>query len=217
MTAEITQNKCLIAHADEAAISETLKKLNDAWACGDGAAYSSLFIEDARFVAAPGFRITGNKKIGERHQKSFDSIFKFSRIDGKYNKEIQPLTQDVVLVYLVGNVFFPGETENNSRPTGLTTMCFVKRYGVWKIALFQNTSTEKFGIVTFMLRFLFSRIYLFSPEWKKANKQMVNEKQKNIERWIKQYLKIITRLSKTNNNTSELIQMIKQSLPLIIF
>jgi uncharacterized protein (TIGR02246 family) len=161
MTIENNSNKITIAPGDDTAINGLLEKLGDAWARGDGQAYASLFLEDARFVGAPGFRLTGNKMIGEEHQEMFDGIFKFSRIDGKYDREMQALTPDVVLVHSYGNVFFPGESEKNAKSTGLTMICLLKRNGIWKIASFQNTRTGKFGGIKFIWRFLFSRIHLF--------------------------------------------------------
>jgi uncharacterized protein (TIGR02246 family) len=170
-----------ISPEDNAAIHETLTKLSDAWICGDGATYASLFTENARFTAAPGFRFTGNKMIEKEHQEMFKGIFKYTRIDGNYDKEIQVITADVVLVHSFGNVFFPGESEKNSKSTGLTTICVVKINGHWKIASFQNTSTEKLGILKFMGRFLFSRFYLMSGKWKKTHENTVEEKRRNIK------------------------------------
>jgi len=178
-----SEKKLTLPTADEKAINELLKKLCDAWECSDGSAYALLFIDDAHFVAAPGFRIVGNKFIGSDHQEMFNSIFKFTRIDGNYEQEMQALTPDVVLIHSLGNVFFPGETEQNAKPTGLTTICVVKRNEEWKIASFQNTRTGKFGTLNFMWRFIFSRRYMLNATWKKEAKRIIEEKQRNIDTW----------------------------------
>jgi len=172
-----------ITPADEAAINELFEKLSDAWACGDGLAYSSLFIEDARFVGVVGFRLVGNKIIRERHQEMFDGIFKYSRLDGMPGKVIQGLTSDVVLVHVDGDIYFPGESAKEVKPSGLRTLSLVKRNGVWKVASFQNTPTGSFRHLKFIRRFLSSRIYLLRPEWKKAYQQTLVEKQRTIEKW----------------------------------
>jgi uncharacterized protein (TIGR02246 family) len=137
-------------------------------------------------VGVVGFRLVGNKVIRERHQEMFDSIFKFSRLDGMPGKVIQPLTQDVVLVHSDGDIYFPGELAKNVKPSGLRTLSLVKRNGVWKVASFQNTPTGSFRHLKFIGRFLSSRIYLLRPEWKKAYKQVLEEKQRNIEKWKQQ-------------------------------
>ena len=180
----LNKNFVVLSQSDNAAIDSVLKNMQDAWASGNGIAYASLFFEDATYVEAPGLRVSGNQMIGERHQKIFDTIFKYSRIDGKYYSEIQPLTNDVVLIHLEGNVFFPGEKSTEKiKPNGLVTICLLKRNDVWKIISFQNTPTGKFRGLKFMARFLFSRIYMFSAEWKKAEKYMLAEKQMNMEHW----------------------------------
>jgi uncharacterized protein (TIGR02246 family) len=158
----------MLAAADAAAITLLTERLQDAWACGDGAAYGSLFMPDARYVEATGFRAKGAKMIAERHQKVFDTIFKFSTIGGKYFSERQTLTPDIVLIHSEGNVLFPGESWEKLKPNGLVTMCLLKRNGEWKIASFHNTPTGKFRKIKFIFRFFLSRRFMFSAAWKKA-------------------------------------------------
>jgi uncharacterized protein (TIGR02246 family) len=153
------KDKKMITEQDRAMIDEVLKKLAAAWAAGDGAAYGSLFLDDARYVEAPGFRALGAKMIGDRHQKIFDTFFEHTRIDGKYPQDIQVLTPDVVIIHSQGTVYFPGEGDKLLAPNGLMSMCLVKRDGDWKIASFQNTPTGKFRMVKFFLRFLRSRFH----------------------------------------------------------
>ncbi len=186
MTTEINQNSIAITPDDKASINELFEKLSDAWACGDGEAYTSLFFEDTRFTGVVGFRLVGKKMVQERHQEMFDGMFKFSRLEGMPNKIIQPLTTDVVLVHSDGDVYFPGESSKQLKPTGLRTLSVVKRDGVWKVASFQNTPTGSFRHLKFIKRFLTSRIYLLSSKWKKDYKKILEEKQKNINKWKNQ-------------------------------
>ena len=152
----------MITDDDNALINLVLKKMTDAWSAGDGAAYASVFMQDARYIEAPGFRARGAKLIGERHQAIFDGIFKNTRINGDYPKSIQPLTSNVVIFHSEGNVLFPGETGKNLQPNGIISICLLKTGGEWKIASFQNTPTGKFRGVKFFIRFLRSRLYLLT-------------------------------------------------------
>jgi uncharacterized protein (TIGR02246 family) len=152
----------MLTEDDKTFINALLKGMADAWAAGDGFAYSSAFWDDARYVEAPGFRATGKKMIGERHQKVFDTFFKNTRIDGDYPRTLHVLTPDVVLVHSEGNVLFPGETGKGLPPNGLITMVVQKKQGVWKMAAFQNTPAGKLRGIKFFARFLLSRWRYFT-------------------------------------------------------
>jgi len=154
----------MISEQDKAQIGEVLKKMRDAWAAGDGAAYGSVFLDDARYVEAPGFRAIGARVIAERHQKIFDTFFKNTRIDGSYPSEIQVLTPEVVIIHSAGTVYFPGEGGKTIPPNGIMSACLVKRNNEWKIASFQNTPTGKFRMIKFFLRFLRSRLYMLNTK-----------------------------------------------------
>lgn len=157
----------MITEKDKALITAVLKKMRTAWAAGEGNAFGSVFLEDARYVEAPGFRAIGAKMIGERHQKIFDTFFKHTRIDGNYPTELQELTPDVVIIHSEGTVYFPGEDGKKIPPNGLMSACLVKRNGEWKIASFQNTPVGKFRKIRFFLRFTRSGLYMLSAKWRK--------------------------------------------------
>jgi uncharacterized protein (TIGR02246 family) len=178
-----TPQKSSISTADHKAIDELFDKLSDAWACGDGEAYASLFIRDAVFVGVFGFRLNGREIIRQRHQEMFNGIFKFSRLDSMIGKQIQPLTPEVVLVNSDGDVYFPGETPQMVKASGLRTLTVVKVQGEWRIALFQNTPTGSFRHLKFMWRFLKSRLYLSHSGWKQAYMKVLEAKQQNINLW----------------------------------
>ena len=183
MAKESFQSNLHLSSDDTKAIHKLFEKFNDAWACGDGEAYSSLFCEDAKFIGAPGFRLYDREEIKKEHQEMFDSIFKYSRIDNNYVKEIQQISDDIVFVHSLGNVFFPGKSEQTTMPTGLTTFCLVKRNGIWQIALFQNTPTGSFRHLRFMWNFISSRFKLLNVKWMKEYKQALQHKQSDIDKW----------------------------------
>ncbi len=156
----IIENKeadVLLREEDKKAINLLLGKLSDAWGGGNGESYGSVFTEDAHYVEAPGNWVIGRKIIAERHQKIFDTFFKNTRIDGKYETTLQPITPDVVLVHGKGTVLFAGESEKNAAPNGIMTICIVKRNGLWQIASFQNTPNRTWRGIKFIWRFFKSR------------------------------------------------------------
>lgn len=143
-----------------AEIDNLFANFHGAWERGDAAAYADLFWEDAQFVGAPGFRLNGREVIMREHKEMFETMFRGSTIDGKYDRTVQRLSPDVAVVHSLGNVFFPGQSTQTSAPTGLTTFILVRKNGVWKIMHFQNTPTGRFRALKFIARYLVSRVYL---------------------------------------------------------
>jgi uncharacterized protein (TIGR02246 family) len=154
---ENEETKVLLSAEDEEAINTLLNKLSVAWAAGDGESYASVFTDDANYIEAPGNWVKGRKTIAERHQKVFDTFFKNTRIDGKYEKTLRVITPHVVLVHGTGTVLFAGESEKNASPNGIMTMVIVKTKGQWQIASFQNTPTGKWRKIKFIGRFFKSK------------------------------------------------------------
>src|ERR1700761_694852 len=145
---------CNLPKSDWDAINDLMIKMRDAWGAGDGKAYGECFFEDAHYVEAPGNRAIGRDVIAQRHQHIFDTFFKQTSIGGKYPNEIQPITENVILVHGEGNVLFKGEDSASVAPNGLMVMILLKRDGDWKIISFQNTPTGKYRGIKFFWRFL---------------------------------------------------------------
>jgi uncharacterized protein (TIGR02246 family) len=146
---------------DKEAIQSLLNKMRTAWANGNGSAYADCFTSDAHYVEAPGYRVIGNKVIGERHQNIFDTFFRHTTIDGNYPSEWRVINSDIVLIHSEGNVLFPGEKGKHIEPNGYITMCLVRVADVWRITSFQNTPFGSYRTFKFFWRFLKSRFYLF--------------------------------------------------------
>jgi uncharacterized protein (TIGR02246 family) len=142
------------------AVREVLQRLCEAWERGDGEAYGALFSEDAQYVTAPGERLQGWKSIAESHQEIFNTFFKGTKLGRDYPNRVRPITPDVVLVEFAGSVLFPGETERKVSPNGLMTLVVAKQGEEWRIVLFQNTPTGRRRNVTFLWRYLLSRVFV---------------------------------------------------------
>jgi uncharacterized protein (TIGR02246 family) len=168
-----------ITAEDDEAIRELLDRMRDAWACGDGAAYASVFSEDARYVNAPGTRIVGRQAIADSHQRIFTSLFRSTRLGSMYPAELQPVAPNVVLVHASGAVLFAGENEHGVPPNGLITMVAVGAPGPWRFVSFSNTPTGRARNARFLWRYLASRLAMFGAEARKAKAHMLEEKQRN--------------------------------------
>jgi uncharacterized protein (TIGR02246 family) len=152
----VVVDSTIITPADAAAIRGLLDRMGDAWARGDGAAYASVFSDDARYVNAPGTRLVGRRAIADAHQKIFDSFFKDTRLGG-YPAELQPVTPDVVLVHAGGAVLFAGEREQDVAPNGLVTMVAARDHGPWQFVSFSNTPTGRARAASFLRRYVMAR------------------------------------------------------------
>ncbi len=140
-------------------VRDVLNRLREAWERGDGAAYGSVFSEDAQYVNAPGERLHGREAIAESHQEIFTTFFKDTRLGRAYPTYFRWLSPEVVLVESAGSVLFPGEDEGNVPPNGLMTLVLAKQGLAWQIVSFQNTPTGKWRKLKFMWRFVFSRVW----------------------------------------------------------
>jgi uncharacterized protein (TIGR02246 family) len=172
-----------ISPDDEQTIRELLGRMRDAWARGDGAAYASVFSDDARYVNAPGTRSVGRQAIADSHQKIFDSVFKGTCLGSTYPAELQPVAPNVVLVHSSGAVLFPGESEQRVPPNGLITMVAVGEGGSWRFVSFSNTPTGRARNVRFLWRYLVSRLSMFRAEARKARAYMLAQKRQNMAKW----------------------------------
>ena len=172
-----------VSTGDRAAIAELLDRMRLAWADGNGDAYGALFTGDAHYVNAPGQRLVGAQAIGNSHQKIFDTVFRNTHLGERYPRELESIANGVVLLHASGAVLFAGEHETEVSPNGLMTMLLLKREGAWRIHSFTNTQTGRARNAKFILRYLKSRLYLFTAEWRKARRHMLDEKRRNIAKW----------------------------------
>jgi uncharacterized protein (TIGR02246 family) len=152
----------------EDAVRAVMVRLREAWECGDGEAYASLFSEEAQYVTAPGERLYGRKSIAESHQRIFNTFFKETKLGRDHPNSLRKVTPEVVLVESAGSVLFPGESEHKVSPNGLITLVLARQDNAWRIVSFQNTPTGRFRSLKFMWRYLFSRLSVFRVEWSKG-------------------------------------------------
>jgi uncharacterized protein (TIGR02246 family) len=118
-------------------IAETIvRRLEDAWNTGDGAAFGAPFAPDADFVAIRGDWHSGDQ-IAAGHQQIFDTIYAGSTVDYEVLRA-RALTDDVVLAHVRGKLKAPtgplaGESE------ALASVVIVRDGDDHRIAALHNT------------------------------------------------------------------------------
>lgn len=172
-----------ISPEEEAAINGLLLRMREAWERGDGAAYGSVFTEDARYVSATGTRTVGREQISASHQQIFDSFFAGTRLSSSFPFELQPVAPGLILIHASGAVLFSGEREQTVAPNGLLTIVAVATDDGWRIASFANTPTGRARSARFVLRYLRARLRALQIESAKARTHMLHQKRDNIARW----------------------------------
>jgi uncharacterized protein (TIGR02246 family) len=129
--------------ADEAAIRQVVKQLEDGWNAHDGKAFAAPFATDADYVVVNGMKFKGRDAIAAGHTQIFTTIYKDSHNVGTV-KSIRFLRPDVAIVHIEWNLEFNmgGETR---KAQAMNTMVMAKDGGKWNIAAFQNTPIQPQG------------------------------------------------------------------------
>lgn len=131
------------SNADEAAIRQVVKQVEDGWNAHDGKAFATPFAPDADYVVVNGMRATGREEIEKGHAAIFATIYKDSR-NAATVKSIRFLRPDVAVVHVEWNLEFRagGETRKGH---AMNTMVLTRDGGKWSIAAFQNTPIQAGG------------------------------------------------------------------------
>lgn len=126
-------------NADDAAIRENVKSLEDGWNAKKGGLFAKPFAEDADYVVINGMYLKGRTEIESAHQRIFDTIFKDTTINLSV-KQIRFLRPDVAVVHVAGRRSSPNKDLNED---AFMTFVMTKDKQGWTIAAFQNTSVVK--------------------------------------------------------------------------
>lgn len=85
--------------ADEAAIRENIKHIEDGWNTKSGTLFAKPFAEDADYVVINGSHIKGRAVIESQHKRIFETIFKDTTL--KLNvKQIRFIRPEVAVVHV---------------------------------------------------------------------------------------------------------------------
>jgi uncharacterized protein (TIGR02246 family) len=123
--------------ADETAIHEIVKQMENAWNASDSNGFAAPFVDDANFIHIFGGQLDGRPAIEASHRAIFDTIYRGSRL--RFNvRGVRFLRPDVALAFAEGNLTFldpADQREVNARPT----LVLLKDAGNWRIVALQNT------------------------------------------------------------------------------
>jgi len=123
--------------ADEAALREKVRQLEDGWNTKSGALFAKPFAADADYVVINGMHMRGREAIEQSHQHIFDTIYKNSTLSLSV-KQVRFLRPDVAVVHVLGhNKTRHGEETRET--DAIVTLVLTKEKGDWKIVAFQNT------------------------------------------------------------------------------
>jgi uncharacterized protein (TIGR02246 family) len=123
--------------ADEAAMRENVRHLENGWNTKSGALFAKPFAADADYVVINGMHIRGREAIEQGHQHIFDTIYQNSTLSLSV-KQIRLLRPDVAVVHVLGH----NKTrlgEETREMDAIVTLVMTKEKGDWKIVAFQNT------------------------------------------------------------------------------
>jgi uncharacterized protein (TIGR02246 family) len=120
-------------------ITAVLRRSQDAWNDGDGAAYGACFTPDATDVTFVGTVYRGADEIGGAHQALFDSFLKGTRLHLEVI-ETRFLTPDVAVVVTRGEVAKKAPERLGKRATYTLVR---DAGGTWRIAAVQKTKHNR--------------------------------------------------------------------------
>ncbi|MEO7983917.1 MAG: SgcJ/EcaC family oxidoreductase [Bacteroidota bacterium] len=132
-----TMTKAQTNNADDAAIRDLVKYLEDGWAKKDGNLFAKPFEENADYVVVNGMYIKGKAAIAGGHQAIFDSFYKETFIKTTV-QSIRYIRPDIAIVHVDGVMTGTsyGQKVDTKAKIGLTVE---KTATGWQIAAFQNT------------------------------------------------------------------------------
>jgi len=129
--------------SDQAAIGQTVMRLQEAWNHHDMKAFANLFAEDADFVNVAGAWWKGRAEIEQKHRAAHATIFRNSTLSIE-EVNVRFLTPDIaiahVLTALVGQQMTDGTVAPPRR--ALLTQVLQKQSGEWMIVASHNTDVR---------------------------------------------------------------------------
>ena len=122
--------------ADEAALRDAVKQMENGWNTKSGAIFAKPFGEDADYVVINGNHLKGRAMIESGHQRIFDPIYKDTTLSLTV-EQIRFLRSDVAVVHVKGYRTSPNEEQKQG---AMITLTMTKEKQGWTIAAFQNTA-----------------------------------------------------------------------------
>jgi uncharacterized protein (TIGR02246 family) len=135
MTDEDVGRTATVTTDEETAIRSVLTRLYNAWANGDGAAYSQCFAERSDYITFNGMHLRGRTENAALHSALFRDVLKGTKLSAEI-ASIDLLSSGVALVH----------TESRGRKKSHQTYVLVKLGADWLIRSFQNTRAQPLSV-----------------------------------------------------------------------
>jgi uncharacterized protein (TIGR02246 family) len=135
MTGEDVGGTAAVTTDDETAIRSVLTRLYNAWANGDGAAYSRCFAERSDYITFNGMHLRSRTENAALHSALFRSVLKGTQLSAEI-ASIDLLSSGIALVH----------TESRGRKKSYQTYVLVKLGADWLIRSFQNTRVQPLSV-----------------------------------------------------------------------
>lgn len=131
-------------HGDEAGVAAVVTAWDAAWNAGDAAGLAATFVDDAEFINAMGRLFVGAEAIRAQHAITLAGQFRGSHTEG-HIRRITFLSGTAAVVDVDNDLtryepVAPGSSVMRAiQQSGRHKRLVVKRGGVWRAMLFQNT------------------------------------------------------------------------------
>jgi uncharacterized protein (TIGR02246 family) len=135
VTDEDVGGTAVVTTDDETAIRSMLTRLYNAWANGDGVAYSQCFAERSDYITFNGMHLRGRTENAALHSALFQGVLKGTKLSAEI-ASIDLLSSGIALVH----------TESHGRRKSYQTYVLVKLGADWLIRSFQNTRVRPLSI-----------------------------------------------------------------------
>lgn len=130
--------------ADEtAALTDVYEQLLARWNARDAGAYAALFAPDGNIVGFDGSQMDGPVAIATHLGQIFADHLTPTYVAKV--REVRLLTPDVALLRAVSGLVPRDKGGLNPAANAIQSLVAVRRDGVWRIALFQNTPAQFHG------------------------------------------------------------------------
>lgn len=130
--------------ADEmAAVIALYEQLLASWNARDASAYAELFAPDGNIVGFDGSQMDGPAAI-TAHLGQIFADHPTPTYVAKV-REVRALGKDVILLRAVAGLVPRGQADLNPAANAIQSLVTVRRDGLWRVALFQNTPAQFHG------------------------------------------------------------------------
>jgi uncharacterized protein (TIGR02246 family) len=122
---------------------ELYRQLLEAWDKRNARDFALLFASDGNIVGFDGTQVFGQTDIGA-HLSEIFSHHQTARYVWIV-REVRSLADDATILSAVAGMVPPDKEDINPDVNAVQTLIAVKKAGVWKVALFQNTPAALHG------------------------------------------------------------------------